>query len=265
MNKQKIIVIITLIIILCVINFNKKEHFIGDKKITIGFVIPITSNKRNYKNIQDIDFYKIFINSLKDKLNNKFNYEFYLGYDNDDNFYINNKINVINHFQKLNLINSKIKLLKINDKKGKLGELWSILAKEAYNNCDYIYQIGDDIKILTSGWEDIFIERLQKNNNIGVVGPIDINNKKILTQSFVHKTHLNIFGDYFPKRIKNWYIDDWITEVYKPNYSHQINNIYVKNIGGSPRYEVKKTENNYETELKLGRNKLNKYFNLNNL
>nr|QDY51822.1 hypothetical protein 1_207 [Mimiviridae sp. ChoanoV1] len=262
MNKSKIIVIITLIILLFVINFNKKETFVVDKKIKIAFIIPITSNKRNYKDIQDIDFYKIFINSLKDKLNEKYIYEFYLGYDNDDNFYINNEIKVINHFQKLNLINSKIKLLKINNKKSKLGELWSILAKEAYDNCDYIYQVGDDIKILTSGWEDIFINKLKKNNNIGVVGPTDINNKKILTQSFVHKTHIDIFGDYFPKQIKNWYIDDWITEVYKPNYSYQINNIYVKNSGGGPRYKVKKTETNYEEELKLGKDKFNQYLNI---
>jgi hypothetical protein len=233
-----------------------------DKKIKIAFIIPITSNKRNYKDIQDIDFYKIFINSLKDKLNEKYIYEFYLGYDNDDNFYINNEIKVINHFQKLNLINSKIKLLKINNKKNKLGELWSILAKESYDNCDYIYQVGDDIKILTSGWEDIFINKLKKNNNIGVVVPTDINNKKILTQSFVHKTHIDIFGDYFPKQIKNWYIDDWITEVYKPNYSYQINNIYVKNRGGGPRYKVKKTETNYEEELKLGKDKFNQYLNI---
>lgn len=261
MKIQKLLFIITLIILLFVININRKETFVGLEKIKIGFIIPITSNKRNYKDIYEIDFFKILIDSLKDKLNNKFDYEFYLGYDDDDEFYINKKVDIINYFNELNLTNSEINLLKIKDKKGKLGELWSILAKEAYKNCDYIYQIGDDIKILTSDWQDTFIEVLKKHNNIGVVGPTDLNNKKILTQSFVHKTHLDIFKDYFPKSIENWYIDDWITNVYKPNYFNQIENIYVKNSGGKPRYTINRNKTDYEKELKIGKDKLNKYLN----
>ena len=241
MNKLKILIIVSLIILLIIINFFQKEYFINNKKIKIGFIIPITSNKRNYKNIQDIDFFNILINSLKNKLNKKYIYEFYLGYDNDDNFYIDNKENIIKHFLKLNLINSKIKLLKINNKKGKLGEIWSILANKSYHTCDYIYQLGDDIEFLDDGWEDSFIKKLKENKNIGVVGPNDINNKKLLTQSFVHKTHLDIFGKYYPKEIKNWHIDDWITRVYQPNFSQKILNKKVKNSGGPPRYEVKRS------------------------
>ena len=34
-----------------------------------------------------------------------------------------------------------------------------------------------------------------------------------MTQSFVHCTHLRIFGNYYPRQFKNWYSDDWATQV----------------------------------------------------
>ena len=108
-----------------------------------------------------------------------------------------------------------------------------IAAKE----CDYLYQSGDDIKFLSSGWEDIFITKLRKNDNFGVVGPWDVlyNDGRILTQSFVHVTHLQIFGFYYPSKIDNWYVDDWITSIYNASPESQIK---VQNCGGKPRYKV---------------------------
>ena len=119
--------------------------------------------------------------------------------------------------------------------------------------------MGDDIKILTPGWEKTFIEKLKESNNIGVVGPLDINNKNLLTQSFVHKTHLDIFGKYYPKEIKNWHIDDWITRVYQPNLSNKILNKKVRNSGGPPRYEVKRSENELKKCLKRDTKILQEY------
>ena len=105
----------------------------------------------------------------------------------------------------------------------------------------------NDIKILTSNWESIFIDKLRTQNNIGVVGPKDPNHYA-LTQSFVHKTHLKIFKRYFPEELKNWYIDDWITNVYKPNYSFKFDNISIQNSGGEQRYKI---TNNKELYLKI--------------
>ena len=34
-----------------------------------------------------------------------------------------------------------------------------------------------------------------------------------MTQSFVHCTHHLIFGYYFPPAFRNWYSDDWATQV----------------------------------------------------
>jgi len=36
----------------------------------------------------------------------------------------------------------------------------------------------------------------------------------ILTQSFVHRTHVLIFDTYYPTFFKNWFSDQWITSIY---------------------------------------------------
>ena len=48
------------------------------------------------------------------------------------------------------------------------------------------------------------------------MGPLDSNNERILTQSFVHRTHLDVFGvhAYYPAAFRNWYSDNWATRVY---------------------------------------------------
>lgn len=270
--------LISLIILIILINYNLyvfKEHFTyknknkNIKNIKIGIIIPVTSNKRNYKNITEIDFFKIVLPSfLKNCAYKKYIYNFYLGYDDDDKFFLENKNKIKEHFNNLTkMYHSDIKLYKIKDKKGKVGEIWSILAQNAVNdNCEYLYQIGDDIEFKTSGWEDQFIHKLKKTNNVGVVGPTDINNTNLLTQSFVHKTHLEIFTTYYPKIIENWYIDDWISDVYKPNYYYMFNNIKVINKGGPPRYTINKTiKNDLDILVKNNKKYLTKYLQKNKL
>ena len=63
---------------------------------------------------------------------------------------------------------------------------------------------------------------------------------------FLCKTHLKIFETYYPKTITNWYIDDWIDQVYRPYYK-QFNNIHIKNTGGIARYII---NNNIKKNLK---------------
>ena len=97
--------------------------------------------------------------------------------------------------------------------------LWNALAARAYESTgewslaslttvtrktssiggaiDYFYQTNDDIEFLTACWAEDFITALENSNvapNFGLVGPLDSNNERILTQSFVHRTHLEVFG-----------------------------------------------------------------------
>jgi hypothetical protein len=78
---------------------------------------------------------------------------------------------------------------------------------------DYFYQLNDDIKLLTKGWTEIFVNKLKSNpllENFGMVGPLDTNNPRIFTQAFCHRTHYLIFGYFYPFVFKNWYSDDWV-------------------------------------------------------
>jgi len=52
---------------------------------------------------------------------------------------------------------------------------------------------------------------------VGVVGPNHSGGKlEILTYDFVHRTHVDIFGFYYPHVFGDWFADNWITGVYKP-------------------------------------------------
>jgi hypothetical protein len=124
--------------------------------------------------------------------------------------------------------------------KGDLSTMWSTLADQAVKTNEYLYQLGDDIEFKSKGWEDLFISLLKKQYNIGAVGPKDKQNPHgILTQSFVHCTHLSIFKRYFPKELKNWYIDDWISEVYDTRVEKRV---IIHNRGGKERYEINHME-----------------------
>ena len=49
---------------------------------------------------------------------------------------------------------------------------------------------------------------------VGVVGPHHQGgNTGILTYDFVHRTHVDIFGFYYPRVFSDWFGDDWITKV----------------------------------------------------
>jgi hypothetical protein len=53
---------------------------------------------------------------------------------------------------------------------------------------------------------------------VGVVGPRHSGgNIGILTYDFVHRTHIEIFGFYYPRVFSDWHGDMWITRVYQPN------------------------------------------------
>ena len=112
-----------------------------------------------------------------------------------------------------------------------------IFLKAYQDSCDYFYQCGDDINFKTSGWINDSISILEQHNNIGLTGPIN-NNNYILTQAFVSRKHMEIFGYFFPENIINWGCDDWYNFVYKPEYFFPLSKHYCSNEGGTPRYVI---------------------------
>ena len=61
--------------------------------------------------------------------------------------------------------------------------------------------MNDDTVLETPNWATKLIATLKTNPfvaNFGVTGPLDSNNEKIFTHSFVHRTHIDVFGYHFP-------------------------------------------------------------------
>ena len=99
------------------------------------------------------------------------------------------------------------------------------------NGADYFYRLNDDTVLSTDNWLSAFTTVLSRYQprNVGVVGPThDFGNLEILTYDFVHRTHIEIFGFYYPRLFTDWFADDWITYVYAPQHVTKLGNVSIE-------------------------------------
>ena len=226
----------------------------------IGMLLIATSRGRDWKTIKESYLYRIFLKSFLLMMDKEYKYVVYVGIDKDDPL-LDNEANQ-QFFKKFSKVFTNVEfdfiIFDKSVKKGHVSAMWNIVHKKAYEeNCDYFYQCGDDILFETKGWTTDCINMLLKHNNIGLTGPRN-NNNRILTQSFVSRKHMEIFGWYFPEEIANWGIDDWYNYVYQPNYFYPLDNHFCSNNGGVPRYNPNLNScfyNNYQMNLQELRNK----------
>ena len=114
----------------------------------------------------------------------------------------------------------------------------------------YVFcRVNDDTFFTTSSWMERFLNVLHgyKPRNLGVVGPNHKGgNVKILTYDFVHRTHCDIFGYYYPRMYKDWYADEWITLIYKAiNRMEKIKDVKIKHtMRLGSRYRPHRPKNN---------------------
>jgi hypothetical protein len=206
--------------------------------VKVAFLVPSTSNGRNWNNFRETYLNTILLPSIT-KLTNSFEIDVYIGIDEDDRLYSN--ISLPEKYDNLNLI--WVKLSK--EHKGKPTWIWNCLADYAigYDNHEYLQVCGDDIAFdKRTEWLGLFIKRLKKQNNIGYVSGWS-NNDRIPTQFLFHKTHYEIFKWIFPQQIHNWMCDDFIYELYggsvednKKTWGVWLKDYKHLNLGGQPRY-----------------------------
>jgi len=242
----------------------------------IAVIIPVTSNKCHYKNFKDTDLFNILFKSFFTSYNLSaavgpgdlnHEYKFYLGIDSDDVFYQDYKVqNDISKF--INVMkNTTIEFVSIDSShKGNVCHIWNELFINAYkDNYDYFVQIGSDIYFQDKDWVNACIDILKQNNDIGVVGMTDVGRRKsnpndtLLTQSFVSRKHMEIFGFYYPYEFKNWYIDDWISEIYDLDTKKFIIPHRIYNCGGPPRYNIYGDRSLCDNMIKKYKNNISKY------
>lgn len=207
----------------------------------IGLTIPMTSHGQKWVDYRESYLINIFLPSFMETYSPEYNYRFYLGIDEDDPLFSRlDQQNAIKEYfeQQLHLTPEFVIFRGIE--KGYLTKMWNILAMKAYlDHCDYFYFCGDDILFLHQGWVEQCVITLIQHRNFGITGPVNKNgNVNILTQIFVSRYHLDIFGYAFPEEIKNWYLDDWINLVYSPCYVYRLENYHCYNQGGKERYNI---------------------------
>ena len=242
--------------------------------IKIGIIIPSTTRGLNCRNYKETPFYKIFLKYFIKTYNKtgKYHFKIFMVVDKDDPIYSS-----YDQMKQLKKFISLVRFLEMDFiwsdgiEKGHVTAMWNRAFQYAYNeNYEYFYQCGDDVCIVDKGWEDVFTAALNKMNNLGVVGPFDygrflyekennVKQKFLLTQSFVSRTHYQIFGFYFDPAIKNWFCDDWITYVYG-----EIKRLYcdkrlrIQNMGGDPRYTPVGEGDQWKEVTKLCRERIDK-------
>lgn len=206
----------------------------------IALLIPSTSRGRDWSSVKETYLYNYTIKTFGITYDKEHEYRFYIGIDRDDPVY--DRPDVRKYLEKFVSVikNVSIDFIYMDGiTKGHLTVMWNRLFAKAYEDGnDYFFQCGDDISFDTPGWVNACIEKLNKSDGIGMTGPLN-NNARILTQSFVSRKHMELFGRYFPEEIINWCCDDWINEVYIGiNMFYPLRSHLCINVGGQPRYEI---------------------------
>lgn len=226
--------------------------------INIGILVPVCSRNQNFENINQTPLIKILLPSILNTKEDEYNYIFFIGYDNDDEFYKSQNENL-----RLNNFN----VFELEGCQHAPAKAWNILFEKAINyhdKIDYFFQIGDDVQIKTKGWTTKFIKKLQTQNDIGVIGPCEPINyaqrggRFVIENSFVSRKHYSIFNSFFHPEIKNWYCDNWITLVYG-NLASMDCDIIVSNEIRDNRYKIDNINQKIVEYVEQGRESLKKY------
>jgi len=243
-----------------------KEPATGVEETTIAIGCAITSRKLldvSESNVgAKFQYFHTFLPSFCHTASQRFVYAFYLAYDRSDRVFADRRLRDAfrRQFHEATAsgscadrgITAKNLSLVECDYTGKPAWAQNDAMMEAYlDHVHYFYRINDDTKMLTAGWTEKFISTLEGYHppRVGVVGPKHRGgNVGILTYDFVHRTHVDIFGFYYPHLFTDWFGDTWITRVYKPNRSTKISEVHLAHtLGLGQRYRV-----HYQVQNHLG-------------
>ena len=207
---------------------------------TVAFLVPSSSKNRDWSSFKETYLNNYLLESVVKTKGDDFIYALYVGFDCSDKLYLlQNFICDMKNECKKRGVCVDITVFEDSIEPGHLTKMWNILFKKAYaDGCDYFVQCGDDVELLDNNWVIESVGSLKTHQNMGMIGPADIDYPRILTQTMVSRVHMEIFGFYFPEEIINWYCDDWINFVYRGcNLAHKPIGRCV-NRGGSQRYDI---------------------------
>jgi hypothetical protein len=202
---------------------------------------------RSLERVADSELLRVFLPSFvaTASWDSDLEYELSIGIDDDDPFYAERENQTILLQDVRRALHGRRATVSFHPLRGMAHApcwLWNELFARAYDDgADYFYQMGDDVRLMTPGWARSFIDALESNAagpGLGVAGPHETVTTRILTQAFVSRLHKDVFGTFYPPVFKNWFSDDWITEVYRPEHLFVCASHVVDNVGGLERYDI---------------------------
>jgi hypothetical protein len=129
-----------------------------------------------------------------------------------------------------NGIEMTLEMVRVRNTIKKPGPVFIEMARLAYDiGADYFYRINDDTEF-GGPWASTYVCTLTAlGRPYGAIGPSSSGtNDRILTHDFVHRTHMDIFDmNYYPVQLSDWWMDDWITQVYGPLRTFMSRNVTV--------------------------------------
>jgi hypothetical protein len=174
---------------------------------------------------------------------NNFTHRILVGYDTGDRLLDNQTtLAALHQWAARHLLpNAALTTHPIPNPSNKPGPVMNHLSRKAHaTGCDFLYRINDDTQLITP-WTHAFVSTLASFSppNVGVVGPTcHEGNTAILTHDFVHRSHLDIFGFHYPPELTDWWLDDWITQVYGEMRTLKLASVVVVHHVVTTRYEV---------------------------
>ena len=156
-------------------------------------------------------------------------------------------------------------LLRFQNVLHKPGPAFNFMMAAAWEDgADYLYRVNDDTQFVGTEWVGAAVSTLRGYSppNVGVVGPTcDEGNTRILTHDLVHRTHLEIFEHYYPPIFSDWWMDDWITQVYGTERTRKAA-FRVRHLTAfqGTRYTIDRShEQRLQAELEAGRQRIERW------
>ena len=201
--------------------------------ITIALGISLTSRKVldiTPDNIRDkFIFFKYLLPSFCEtrNLENNYVYKFYVAFDYDDAFFSSEQNILLFKYTFQTVLKDTclenteqyvwLKLLKCEHSHKPAWAQNDAMMDAYLDNYDFYYRINDDIVMTSQNWTSKLISRLQNYEPrlVGMVAPTHTGGRPEHYEfDFVHRTHIDIFGYYYPRVFLDLYADEWIAKVY---------------------------------------------------
>lgn len=252
------------------------------RKSVIALLVAVSSRSRTVEAAEDTDFFNMLFPSFLATTSPKeaFEYNFYVAYDVGDPFY--DSSDGREEFEQLFLrrgggaaplllhmtsasnattdssidaTRARLRWVSVAPyEDGGTGPVraWNVAFQEAFSDgALYFYQLGEDIKLRTSGWASALTGQLHNQGDVGIVGGNEVNFQQYVKMPcvMVPRSHMSIFGTFYPTRMHNWWSDDWIYRSYKPfGLATKVPSVEVQN-KRCTRYEVSFDEEDVAKEL----------------